>query len=69
MEVVPKVRAGYYVSTQDRPAFETDLTPEDLDSVFDQMYEDHERWAREANGHQPEQNGAQSRSYNPDEPG
>lgn len=61
METVPEVRAGYYVSTQDRPAFETDLTPEELDSVFDQMYEDHERWQEQSNGHLPGQNGTTNR--------
>jgi len=57
MGIVPEVRAGYYVSTQDRPAFETDLTPEQLDSVFDQLYEDDKRWREESNGQQSAQNG------------
>ena len=59
MEHVPEVhpRAGYFISTQDRPAFETDLTPKELDSVFDQMDADLKRWQQERDEQQPTSNG------------
>jgi hypothetical protein len=35
-------RAGYYVSTQDRPAFVSDLSSDDFDAVFSLMREEHD---------------------------
>jgi hypothetical protein len=35
-------RAGYYVSTQDRPAYVSDLSSDDFDAVFSLMREEHD---------------------------
>ena len=43
-------RAGYYISTQDRPAFITDLSSDEIDDVFELMRKDHDRWHLERDG-------------------
>jgi formate-dependent nitrite reductase cytochrome c552 subunit len=43
-------RAGYYVSTQDRPAFVTNLSSEEIDEVFELMRQDQRRWYPVSNG-------------------
>lgn len=53
---VSEQRAGYYVSTQDRPAFITDLSPHEIDEIFDLMHADHARW-HGSNGNRVNGNG------------
>jgi hypothetical protein len=43
-------RAGYYVSTQDRPAFVSDLSSDDFDAVFSLMREEHDDHSHPLNG-------------------
>jgi hypothetical protein len=52
----PEPRAGYFVSSHARPAFVTGLTPEQIDDVFDLVYENTVRWSQPSsqqngNGH------------------
>lgn len=50
-------RAGYYVSTQDRPAFITNLSSEEIDEVFELMRQDQRRWHGVSNGNGKHANG------------
>ena len=49
-------RAGYYVSTQDRPAFVSELSSEDFDDVFGLMRKNHDRRANSARGSKAHRN-------------
>lgn len=46
-------RAGYYVSTQDRPAFVSELSTDDFDAVFDLMRQDLDDRSSQTNGNGP----------------
>jgi hypothetical protein len=52
----PEPRAGYYVSTQDRPAFVSELGADDFEAVFDLMRQDLDRSTEtDGNGHTPQE--------------
>ena len=49
----PEPRTGYYVSTQDRPAFVSELSADDFDAVFDLMRQDLDDRSSQTNGNRP----------------
>lgn len=55
-------RAGYYVSTQDRPAFVSELSTDDFDAVFGLMRQDLDDRSTQANGNGHKGSGSASDS-------
>jgi hypothetical protein len=67
VDVSSEPRAGYYVSTQDRPAYVTDLSSDEISAVFDLMHADHARWERRAPNAHAEGAGDQEHSHHDQE--
>jgi hypothetical protein len=66
--IVPETRAGYFVSSQNNPPFETDLSSQEISDVFSLLRADQQRWGQfaaradgSANGH-PDQAPVSSRN-------